>query len=291
MKRTRLSISLFLLLLAFAMCAPAATHRRAVGRTTGMPEVQRVMVVVLENEDSARAEQQPFLAALAARGAQLRDYHGLTHPSQPNYIALAAGSAYGVSSDGAVNIDARHLGDLLEERGLTWKVYAENYPGPCFLGATSGLYVRKHVPFLDFTNVQRDSARCARSIVDATQLDADLRNGTLPRFSMYVPNLRNDGHDTGVAFADAWLRQRFEPLLADPRFASGLLFVVVFDEGRESGPNTVYCSLSGAGVRPGAVSDQYYDHYSLLRTIEEIFHAGTLGRHDDAAATIGDIWR
>jgi hypothetical protein len=290
MKSLRLTGSLLLLLL-IATGAPAATRRRAVGRPTGMAEVQRVMVVVLENEDATRADQQPFLASLAARGAQLRDYHALTHPSQPNYIAMFAGSAYGVNDDGPVTLDVPHLGDLLDAHAVSWKVYAENYPGPCFLGASSGPYVRKHVPFLDFANVSRNGERCSRSIVEAGQFDADVRDGTLPRFSLYVPNLRNDGHDTGVAFADAWLRQRFEALLADERFSNGLLFVVVFDEGRDGGSNTVYCSLSGAGVRPGAVTDRYYDHYSLLRTIEEIFHAGTLGHHDAQASVISDIWR
>jgi hypothetical protein len=293
MRTTRLPVSFFALLLTFAMCAPApaATRRRAAGRTSGMAAVQRVMVVVLENEDATRSEQQPFLAQLAARGAYLRDYHALTHPSQPNYIALAAGSAYGVDHDGPVTIDVPHLGDLLDAHGISWKVYAEDYPGGCYLGATSGQYVRKHVPFLSFANVQHDRERCARSVVEASQLDDDVRNGTLPRFSLYVPNLRNDGHDTGVTFADRWLRQRFEPLLADERFAAGMLFIVTFDEGRAGSPNTVYCSLSGAGVRPGTVSDAYYDHYSLLRTIEEIFAAGTLGHHDAGAAVITDVWR
>lgn len=285
------TVSVLLLALALTVSAPAAARRRAVGRTAGMAEVQRVLVVVLENEDQARAEEQPYLASLAARGALLRGYHALTHPSQPNYIAFAAGSAYGVASDSTVNLDVPHLGDLLDAQSIPWKVYAENYPGNCYLGATSGLYVRKHVPFLDFADVQRDHDRCSRTIVDASQFDADVRNGTLPRFAFYVPNLRNDGHDTTVTFADAWLKERFEPLLADPKFSQGLLFIVTFDEGRENGPNTVYCSLSGAGVRPGAVSDAYYDHYSLLRTIEELFHAGTLGHHDAQADVIGDIWR
>ncbi|MCU1348070.1 MAG: hypothetical protein JWO56_1100 [Acidobacteria bacterium] len=291
--RAALSI---VLLITLPLSASAATRRRAVARASGMIEVKRVMVVVLENEDAVAAEQQPYLAALASRGALLRDYHALTHPSQPNYIALTAGSAYGVDHDDVVNLDVPHLGDLLEARGVSWKVYAENYPGNCFLGAAfgnaaSGQYARKHVPFIDYGNVQNSRARCTRSIVDSGQLDSDVRNGTLPRFALYVPNMRNDGHDTGVAFADAWLQQRFEQLLADPRFSDGLLFVVVFDEGRTSGPNTVYCSLSGAGIRPGSVSNDYYDHYDLLRTIEEIFHTATLGHHDDHANVIQTIWR
>lgn len=295
--RNRTAVALFSVLLSStATCAPAATHRRAVGRTTGMAEVQRVMVVVLENEDAARAEEQPFLSELATRGALLHDYHALTHPSQPNYIALVAGSAYGIDSDAVVDIDAPHLGDLLDAHGVSWKVYAESYPGNCFLGATAGKmsagqYVRKHVPFLDFIDVQNNPSHCNASIVEAAALDSDVRNGTLPRFSLYVPNMRNDGHDTGVAFADAWLKQRFEPLLADPRFATGLLLVIVFDEGRDDGPNTVFCSLTGAGIRPGATSDNYYDHYDLLRTFEEIFETGTLGRHDARAHVIENVWR
>jgi len=290
----RASIPL-VLLLSLPLSATAAPRRHAAGRPVGIVEVQRVMLVILENEDAAPAEQQPFLAALAARGALLRSYHALTHPSQPNYIALTAGSAYGVADDNPVTINVPHLGDLLEARGVSWKVYAEQYPGNCFLGAASGSvatgqYARKHLPFLDYTNIQTSRQRCTRSIVDSGQLDSDVRNGTLPPFAMYIPNLRNDGHDTSVAVADTWLRQRFETLLADPRFNDHLLFIVVFDEGSSSGPNIVYCSLSGAGIRPGSVSDDYYDHYDLLRTIEEIFHTGTLGHHDATAQVIQGIW-
>lgn len=289
-------IYLFAVLSSLLATPGFSGRQRAARPPLTIGAVHRVFVVVLENEDAGAALAQPFLASLAARGALLRNYHALTHPSQPNYIALTAGSAYGVDHDDVVNLDVPHLGDLLEARGVSWKVYAENYPGNCFLGAAfgnaaSGQYARKHVPFIDYGNVQNSRARCTRSIVDSGQLDSDVRNGTLPRFALYVPNMRNDGHDTGVAFADAWLQQRFEQLLADPRFSDGLLFVVVFDEGRTSGPNTVYCSLSGAGIRPGSVSNDYYDHYDLLRTIEEIFHTATLGHHDDHANVIQTIWR
>lgn len=67
--------------------------------------------------------------------------------------------------------------------------------------------------------------------------------------------------------------------------------MVVFDEGTDNGPNIVYCALVGTGVEPGSTSDIFYDHYDLLRTIEEIFHTGTLHHHDDAARVIDDIWK
>lgn len=277
--------------LVCALAAPAAFARRRamLPPSVGMAEVQRVFIVVLENEDLEFALLQPTLASLAARGALLRNYFAITHPSQPNYLALVAGGTYGIGNE-TVTLDVPHLGDLLEARGLSWKTYAEGYPGDCFLGVSAGAYVRRHLPFLSFADVQSNPERCAR-IVPASQLDADLQNRELPRFALYVPDLNHDGHDTSVAAADAWLRGRFEPLLADPNFTDGLLFIVTFDEGRNPGPNRVYCVFLGAGVRAGSVSFASYDHYDLLRTIEQIFRTGSLHRLDETATVIGDIWR
>ena len=260
-----------------------------------LPAIKHVIVVALENEDANRADSQPYMRELAKRGASMRNYHALTHPSQPNYIGLVAGSVFDVKTNAPVVIDARHLGNLLEDKGLTWKTYAENYPGNCSLKETVGFkffgqYVQRHVPFLRFKNVREDPERCGR-VVKASVLDEDVANGTLPNFALYIPNDSNNGHDTGVEKADRFLRERFEPLLRDPRFADGTLLVVTFDEGSDGGPNVIYTVLVGAGVRAGAVSNAWYDHYSLLRTIEEIFGTGTLGRHDATASVINDVWQ
>lgn len=272
--------------------AVAAVRRHAVAPASrGMAEVHRIVMVVLENTDEVNAIAQPFLSELASRGALLRNYHALTHPSLPNYIAMVAGSTYGVVDDKALVLDAPHLGDLFDARGLRWKVYAEGYPGDCFTGLQSGRYVRRHVPFLNFASLQNDRARCNAAIVNATEFDADIAADALPAFAMYIPDLDNDGHDTGVAFADAWLRRRFGPLLDDPQFMKGTLLIVMFDEGTTSGPNVVYCAFYGAGIAAPTVNRDFYDHYSLLRTIEEIFHLGTLQRNDEAADIIRGIWR
>lgn len=265
-----------------------ARPRAAVPPGTGIDAVKRVFVVVLENENYDAAIVQPELASLAARGALLGNYYAITHPSQPNYLALVGGATFVTGSD-PVSLPYSHLGDLLEARGLSWKAYAEGYPGGCFLGASTGAYVRRHVPFLSFTNVQNDPARCTR-VVPSAQLDADVARHELPAFALYVPDVNHDGHDTGVAVADAATRARFEPLLSNPDFIDGTLFIVLFDEGRTTGSNRVYCAFLGAGVRRGSVSFTPYDHYDLLRTIEEIFHTGTLNRMDAAAKAIGDVW-
>ncbi len=249
------------------------------------------MTVILENTGYAEAMRQPFLKSLTRRGALLRHFSAEAHPSLPNYIALVSGSTFGIDNDDNVTLDKPHIGDLLEAKGLSWKVYAEGYPGGCFLKASDGDYVRKHVPFLSFKNVQTDPARCAR-IINASELKSDVRDGRLPAWSLYIPDLRNDGHDTGVAYADRWLSRIFGPLLQDPQFMRGMLFIVTFDEGRGySGGNHVATILVGDAVLPGAVSDTAYNHYSLLRLAEDVFGLGNLGQGDAHASTITGMWK
>ena len=104
---------------------------------------RRVMIVVLENASYDEAARQPFLASLGRRGALLSNLTAEGHPSQPNYLALVGGSTFGVTSDRNVDLDGSQIGDLLEAKGLQWKVYAEGFPGHCFLGEKQGDYVRK----------------------------------------------------------------------------------------------------------------------------------------------------
>jgi len=249
------------------------------------------MIVILENTGYGKAMRQPFLKSLTRRGALLRHFSAVAHPSQPNYIALVAGSTYGVAADHNVTLDKPQIGDLLEAKGLSWKLYAEGYPGGCFLGARRGRYVRKHVPFLSFRDVQTDPAKCAH-IVNASELKSDIRHGKLPAWSLYVPDLRNDGHNTGVAYADRWLAHTFGPLLKDRKFMRGMLYVVTFDEGRgRPNGNRVVTVLLGDAVRPGAVSDASCSHYSLLRLAEDVFGLGRLAEGDAHAKPITGIWK
>lgn len=278
--------------MAFASGSDFALRHRAVRpMPVGMSAVEHVMVVVLENQDLSVSMQQPFLAALSKRGALLTQYRDIGHPSQPNYIAMVAGDTLGVTDDLTVTLDATHLADLLEANGDSWKVYAESYPGHCDLHGgikgADGDYVRRHVGFINFKNVQSDPRRCAR-IVNATELDSDIAAHSLPRFSFYIPNDNDNGHDTNIATADAFMQHRFGPLLQDPRFTTGTLLIVTFDEGafRE----VVYTAFIGAGIQPAVVNANSYNHYDLLRTIEEIFHLGTLGRKDATARVIDGIW-
>ena len=254
------------------------------------PAFKRIFIVLFENVAVQDALKQPFMKQLVSQGGYLSNFFAETHPSEPNYVALVSGSTYGISDDGTYNLPDQHIGDLLEAKGHSWKSYLEDYPGNCFAGSSSGEYVRKHSPFISFTNVSGNKTRCNAHLVNSSALDTDIQNGTLPDYAFYAPGLKNDGHDTDIQFADQWLSSTFGPRLNDPKFIDGTLFVVTFDEDDGGAGNQIYTVMVGAGVKLGTTSSAIYNHYSILRLVENNFSLGNLGTGDVTAAQISSIW-
>ena len=257
----------------------------------GEPSFKRVIIVVLENTNYNDALKQPNFAKIANDGAVFTQFMAETHPSQPNYIAMIAGDTLGVKNDSPANLGANHIGNLLTSKSLNWKVYAEGLPSNCFLGTTSGRYARKHVPFISFLNVQQNPVECSK-IVNSSQFQNDVTNDQVPAFSMYIPNLDDDGHDTGADYAGQWLSKEFGGVLSNSKFMKDTLIVITFDESESSSAkNQIYTVLIGANVTPRSKVDTLTNHYSVLRTIEDQFALGTLGKNDATALPIKGIWQ
>ncbi|KAJ3224450.1 hypothetical protein HDU81_008546 [Chytriomyces hyalinus] len=254
--------------------------------SAGCSNIKSVMTIVLENTDYADAMSQSYMgAALPQKGYLLTNYYGVSHPSQGNYIAMMAGSVSGCKSDSNCNLSVKSVADLLEAKGLTWKSYQESYPGNCYKGSSSGTYYRKHNPFMSFTSISGNPTRCAKIVV-SSQLDRDAANGALPNYMLYTPDINNDGHDTGAAYADSWLQSFLEPKLSNPAYKD-TLFHVVFDESDTYSPNYIYSILLGQGiVAAGKKDSTKYTHYSFLATLEGIFDLGNLGKSDATATKI-----
>ncbi len=275
-------------LLKFNSCLAAITLILSCTVQAGA-SFNHVMIVVLENANYSSASIQPFLSELAKKGASLDNMSALTHPSQGNYISMIGGDTYGITNDKNIDLDAQHIGDLLEAKGFTWKAYVEGFPGNCFLGATSGKYARKHVPFLSFKDVSTNPARC-KNIVDAKQMDIDIQANNLPNYAIYIPDLNNDGHNTNVSFADSYMAKKFGPLLKDPQFMNQMLFIVTFDEsGSKNNDNQIYTAVYGSAVLPGAKSLTAYSHYSILRTVETAWGLDSLNKKDLSTSPISDV--
>jgi hypothetical protein len=275
----------------------------------------RVVIIVLENVDYERAVQDPNLAALAARGASFTNFHALFHPSYPNYLAMVAGTDFDVHRGGSflgdkqVNFpdDDAHktIADRLISSGLDFKQYAEELPsGPCpwnisaeHVAQKLGNYVRRHVPFLSFGEVQQKW--CDRVIrVDSSKSDnffvQDARKG-LVAYSFYTPNMNHDGHDTNAAVAGAWVRKFLEETYPE-NLRKGTLVIVTFDESGGNEDNRVFTLFLGDMVKAATDQDPkvlaaHYNHYSALRTIEDNFALEPLRANDREATPITGIWK
>lgn len=250
----------------------------------------RVITVIFENKNYSDVMRQPFFSELARTGANFSNILALTHPSQPNYIALTSGSMYNVTSNSVVTLNVRNIIDLLEAKGISWRVYAEGYPGNCYLGATRGNYARKHNPFISYVNIQNNPVRCA-NIVSAVQFDQDAANGTLPSYVFYIPDNKNSGHDTSVGYADRWYGEKFRKYVGDNRFMQDTVVISTFDESEpQASRNQIYTSIVGPSVKAGSYSTPL-TLYSLLHLIEDNWNLGNLGKEDVTAPPIPNIWQ
>ena len=146
------------------------------------------------------------------------------------------------------------------------------------------------MPFLSFKNIQEDSQRCAR-VVPSEDFDQDVASGTLPTFMYYSPDLENDGHDSDLPTASAWLKRFLQPLLENQEFMDGTLIEVTFDESKTYLNNHIYTLFLGNMVKEGGREDKRLNHYDVLRTIEDNFAIGSLHAHDDKATPILDVWK
>ncbi|KAI8873383.1 phosphoesterase [Ramicandelaber brevisporus] len=243
----------------------------------------RVFIIVFENMAFDQVITDPYFKQLAGQGLLLTNYKAMTHPSQPNYITLTYGSNGGVTSNSNYNIKDKSIVDLLEAKGVSWKSYQEKYPGGCSKTSSSGAYRRKHNPFISYVNVQNNAAWCAKIVNAEKQLPLDLANNAVPQYSFYTPDMNNDGHDTSLSYASNWLKGLLPTLMNDPNLAQDTAFVLTFDEDDSEGDNTVYTAILGKGVKPGTTDSTPYNHYSLLRTIEDNWSLGNLGRNDATA--------
>jgi phospholipase C len=266
-----------------AVAAPVAVGHRPPRpqRAIPRPAASHVVLVVEENHEFSQvvgASRAPFLNRLAARGTLLTRYYAITHPSLPNYVALVAGDPLGIHGDCLTcHRRGRTLVDQLQAAGISWKAYYQGLPAPCSSAVTAGAYAKKANPFLHLDSILSRPRRCRR-VVPLSQLGDDLRRGRLPRFAMVTPDLAHSMHSGSIAQADAFLHRLDRQLLTSPARRSGILLIVTFDEGTSDnglhgrrGGGHVATIVVGPGVPAGGRDPTPYDHYALLRSLEQRF--------------------
>ena len=253
----RLALAVLAAFVALAASASAASH---------------VVVIVMENKEYGQvigSRSAPYVNSLARRYTSATSFYGVRHPSLPNYLALIAGSTLGVTSDcTGCQQGETSIVDQLETAGVPWKAYMQGMPSACFRGRSSGVYVKRHNPFMYFDRVANDPARCAK-VVPARRLTADLRNDALPTFAWLTPGLCADTHDCSVAQGDRYLSKVVPPII-DALGPHGFL-VLTWDEGSSNrrGGGRIPTILAGPDVKRRHSYRRTATHYATLATIED----------------------
>ncbi len=254
-----------------------------------VPRARHVFLIIMENRSASailHGTDDPYLRSLARRYVTATAYDATAHPSLPNYLALFAGSTFGIRSDYAPpTLRARNLVDALAAARRSFGAYMEGLPAPGWLGALylPGLYAGRHDPFRYFTDIRRSAARRGR-IQPLSALWPALRDGRAPSLVWITPNLCHDMHSCPTLTGDAWLRLVVPRILASSAWRRGGILFIVWDEGVGTSPGgpgrggRVALYVIAPGLRPGARLTAPSDHYGLLHTIEAALGARCVGQ-------------
>jgi phosphatidylinositol-3-phosphatase len=309
---------------------------------SAIPHYQHVVEIMMENTSYGTIignPNAPNINALASQYGLATNYFGVTHPSEPNYMAAIAGDYFGVQDDnqfyctpalaatdpncGGTTVDhtvnAPTLADQLTAAGMTWKGYFQSLPPTPTTYVTSGpgangpytfkypsnsvaLYASKHNPFVNFTGTQGAVA----NMVPDTQLTTDLANNSLPNYSLIVPDQCHDMHGTSgctstnglISAGDTYVRNTVNAILASKAWTQGRNAIVItwdeddFSDSGQAGTGCCGTNVGGGHVPTIVITNKgkypitdgtAYNHYSLLRSMEDAFGLPCLAHACDSA--------
>jgi hypothetical protein len=254
------------------------------GAKNTAPHASSVVVIVMENRNDELIVGNPSApyinTTLIPQAALMTNSHAVTHPSQPNYLALFSGSTQGITDDSCPHeFSAPNLGVALLASGATFTGYSESMPADGYRGCWTNVYGRKHNPWVDFKNVPSSSNRVWHDVP-----------GSRPTVSFIIPNMCNDMHDCSTRTGDAWLKAHLPAILHSGARNDGLL-ILTWDEAEPDtdGTNRIPTLLLGPMIARGRYSERI-DHYAVLHTIERIAKVPCTANACNAPVISG-VWR
>ncbi len=279
---------------------PTATPPRSATPSPAPSPTPHIMVIMEENQgysatlgSCGAGSPDPYLCSLASAYASGTAWYGVTHPSEPNYVAIDSGSTQGCTSDSCVGppwYSATDLGGQLSSAHIPWTAYMESMPSACYQGDSSGNYVLKHDPFLVFQDNLPPNSCHVLPYPGAIGLMSALSAPGAPDFVWITPNLQDDMHDGTIQQADQWLRANLAPVLTSSWFSADATVIITMDEG--SGDSGCCGGAAGGQIPMVVISSQAKgkgnfaspgDHYGTLRTIEEAYGLPLLGAASNPA--------
>jgi hypothetical protein len=293
--KSRIAVALVVLA---ACSAPAAIGPVGASASTGpcgtlalsSTNYTHVVWIWMENHSYSEitgAPEASYINSLAGQCGLATNYHNISHPSLPNYIAGTSALPFAelshFTSDCSPSRKCSTPAQSIFGQVPSWKAYEESMPSNCDR-KNAGEYAVRHNPPPYYSKL----AECQAKDVPYTQLSTDLAGGTLPAFSFITPNLIDDMHDGTIAQGDEWLKSNLPTILNSSAYQSGTVAVfVTWDEGEggtsnECATNTtdVGCHVVTIVVSPSTVagtqSSTLFNHYSLLGSSEQLLGVSLL---------------
>ncbi len=245
-----------------------------------LPLPDHSVIVIEENHSYSQIignSNAPFINGLVSQGALLTNSFGITHPSQPNYIALFSGSTQGVSSNTTPSnlpFTTPNLGAQLIARGRSFAGYSEAMPSVGFTGDNAGGssgYYRKHNPWVNWQQIG-NPPHPTNTLPSSTNLPYTMFPtdfSLLPNVSFVIPTQLNDMHDGTIAQGDTWLNNNLNAYIQWCKTHNSL-FILTFDEDDGSSNNHVATILVGESILPNVKSSQLVNHYNILATLLDL---------------------
>jgi hypothetical protein len=242
---------------------PSSTNPCGVASTA--PAWKHVVWIVMENHADYQvmgSASAPYINHLASQCGYASQYYGITHPSLPNYIAMTSGSTQGVTDDGAPSSHPLNVPSIFSQLGSDWKSLQEGMAGNC-QKSNGGNYAVKHNPAAYYTNI---AANCA-----AQDIPLGAQPDVSAKFTFITPDMCSDMHDCPVNAGDTWLSTWVPRILDSPEYKGGDTAVfITFDEDDMTQTNRVATLVLSPSTAAGLTDASRFDHYSLLRTTEEM---------------------
>jgi phospholipase C len=295
-----------------------------------MPKYDHIFVIIEENKAYDQVignPNAPNINRLAKTYGLAANFYGEVHPSEANYVAMLGGSTFGINDDDAYycqaglqdrfcphadqpgyanhTVASKSLINQLQEKGLSWKGYFEDIPGPGSKAVVApnglrALYAVKHNGFMNFKSIQEDPD-LASKIVSFPQLTSDLQRGKVPNYSHIVPNQCHEMHGLPECFdrqqliktGDVMVGQIVQQITRSSVWSSPRNSAIVITWDEDNSPSNKPMPQGCCGFDPksaanfggghiativitnhgprGTVDNTAYNHYSLLRTTEEAF--------------------
>lgn len=278
-------------------------------KSSDLPRYDHVVIVMDENKDFGQiigSEAAPYInGTLKAEGAVLTQMFGEEHFSQGNYFWLLSGSDQQVGFFDRIpthQFSASNLAQRLIAADLTFKGYAEGLPGIGSTVSVAGLYARKHVPWISFSNIPNGTKVSNSSNLRFADFPKDFTK--LPTVAFVIPNLDHDMHNgtppSSVRAGDSWLQDHLDGYYQWAKQHNSLL-IVTFDEDSHERPgltnpgdsnpakrNRIPTLIAGAHIKHGEYPEgKGITHVSLLRTLEAIYKLPKSGAQQQNAITAG----